>query len=301
MMKHLISCTLSGGLVLVMTTAAAADMIADSNQFGYSGTLQNVTLGTSASVNVPSGSSPRDAVVYFTLNPSTSSGYAGNANDILFNWYQSPQTNQSAGSFQISDGSGTTVTSAAGAWTEEGGGPLWDFNMTVSGGSATFANSSAGLWGAQGTFTNYTYSLQVTGMSTTVLGDGWRYNTSDPTGITGSFDGSFLDTSGNSYLVDLAFDKALWDGTGFSDTYDGNYYGNYSTFAAPVPEPGTFGSLAAGAIGLFSFFWLQRTPGRSLSLVSVQPIRDVGTDSQNNEPAILSLNSHWTKSLRRAA
>ena len=261
-MKHLLIFVASAGLVLVMTAAAAAaltDFIADSNQFGYSGTLQNLTLGTSASVNIPPGSSPRDAVVYFTLNPSALSGYTGNNNIIEFNWYQSPETNQPAGSFQINDVPATTVTLAIAGWNQDGS--LWDFSMTVAGSNATAANSSAGLWGVYGTFTNYTYSLQATGMSSTVMGDGWRYNTSDPTSITGSFSGTFVDpSSGDTYLANLDFNSAYWDGTGFSDTYDGYDYGFYSTFAAPVPELGTVWPFAGLALGLCVYSWRQRKP-----------------------------------------
>jgi hypothetical protein len=115
-------------------------------------------------------------------------------------------------------------------------------------------------WG--GTFTEYTYTLTATGMSTVVT-DGWRYNTVDPTGITGSFDATFVSTQAvyggpsdltgrDTYVVALVFGKTSWDGTNWSNTYEGVDYGNYSTFGAPVPEPATIivwsllGLIAAG-------------------------------------------------------
>lgn len=234
--------------------AAIGNFIADSNQFGYSGNITNTT----DNVDLGAFPTPRDAAVYFVRGATAASGYSAynNSNQILSNWYQHPTSNQNPGFFQLYEdkSTGDSVISATASWTQNGG--LWDFTFTVSGVEAPYPWSrlwqpdSNMAWG--GIFETYTYTLTATGMTTTVAADGWRYNTSNPTGITGSFDGSFTSTfdvaknpitDGDSYSVHLDFNKVLWDGTDWSDTYTDEsgtyYYGNFSKFGAPVPEPAT--------------------------------------------------------------
>jgi len=251
--------------------------IADSNQFGYTGSVWNITKGTSASPNPV----PRDATFYFVNNAPVSSGYIwGNYNEILSNWYQDGTSNQNPGFFQLADGNfGTgivTATSATGAWTQNGS--LWDFTVTVSGANANVANSVARLWQPDagmawgGTFTNYTYTLTATGMTTDVV-DGWRYNTIDPTGITGSFDATFVSTQAvyggdsnlggrDTYGVHFDFSNTSWSGATWSDSYTDDtgtaYYGLYSTFGAPVPEPLTMLGVAAGVAGIGAYIRRRR-------------------------------------------
>jgi hypothetical protein len=269
-----------GAAVLTLCTAIPAlanDFLADSNQFGYTGTVWNISQNSAPSWVA----APRDASLYFAQNVPNSalapdSGGVPNGNDMESNWYQHPGSNTSADFFQINDGG--TVTASNAVWTQVGG--SWTFICTVTGANATYANSSARLWEPDtgvapgGTFTNYTYTLTATGMSTTVV-DGWRYNTSAPTGILGSFDATFLSTGatdsnpggtpgGDTYGVNLAFNKTFWDGTGWSDTYtdqSGTYtYGNYSEFGTavvPVPLPASAGvgfSMLAG----FGVLWMAR-------------------------------------------
>lgn len=240
--------------------AAVTDFIVDTNQFGYEGTVANAKDGTTLWV-FPT---PRDGAAWFVNNHPVYS----NGNAIQSNWYQHPLSNQNPGFFQINDGG--TVTSAFATWTQNGS--AWDFTCTVTGANATYANSYSRLWQPDqgmawgGTFTNYTYTLTATGMSTTINADGWRESTMDPTGITGSFDATFISTfdinknpitNGDTYVVHLDFNKTFWDGTNWSDTYEGQNYGNYSYFAAPevVPAPGAI-LLAGMGTGLVG--WLRR-------------------------------------------
>ena len=255
-MKNSVSLAICVGLILTMTTVAGASIdsfLADSNQFGYQGTVRNLTKGTAAET-FPT---PRDGTVFFATNVP---GIAETYNAIQSNWYQHPGSNQNPGFFQLNDGG--TVTAAAGAWTQSGS--LWDFTLTVTGQNATYENSYSRLWQPDaghawgGTFTDYTYTLTATGMPTTVT-DGWRYNMNDPTDITGSFDATFISTSdlakdpitnGDAYSVHLDFAKDYWDSTDWSDVYAGVDYGNYSTFGAPVPEPTSLLIWALGILGV---------------------------------------------------
>jgi hypothetical protein len=244
--------------------SSVGGFIADSNQFGYAGTVQNLSTPGSSAVAVPGN---QDASLYLVNNApvssnSTLNGYAANnnSNDIESNWYQSPGANQNYGFFQINDGG--TMTSATGGWTQQSNG-LWNFAVTVTGANASYANSFARLWQPDagdawsGTYTSYTYTLTATGMTTSVA-DGWRYNTADPATITGSFAGTFVSDprdpasayDGDTYSVNLDFSNTLWGSTNWSDTYDGVTYGNYSTFAAPVPEPVTIVSAFMVITGL---------------------------------------------------
>ena len=262
-------------LLLTLATSGMAgvdEFLANSNQFGYQGTVYNAT-------NDPTGSNPwvfnttdtgRDATVYFTNNVPLA-GYAewGNYNQLLSNWYQHPASNQNHGFFQLSDcdnskatpgdplSTFSTVTSATGAWTQNGS--SWDFTLTVTGTNADMHNAVARLWQPDrniaygGTYTTYTYTISATGMETQII-DGWRYNTTNPSGITGAFDGTFFPTqdvfrgpevpAGDTYVVHLDFDKNLWDATNF----DESVYGNYSEFGAPIPEPVTLALLALGGL-----------------------------------------------------
>lgn len=251
----------------VAGTAQADSYFADSNQFGYQGNVRNLTQNTAP----VAFATPRDGVVYFAQGVP---GFATTYNAVQSNWYQHPGSNQNPGFFQINDGG--TVTSAVGGWTPNGS--LWDFNLTVTGANATYANSYSRLWQPDagmawgGTFTSYSYTLTATGMTTMVDPDGWRFNTVDPTGITGSFDGTFVSTQAvyggasnltdrDTYVVDLDFNKTYWDGTGWSNTYGGVDYGNYSTFGAPslqdrnepIPEPVTMAGLLMGIGGLVGY------------------------------------------------
>jgi hypothetical protein len=273
-MKKLITICAVAVFILAIGIPALAntDFLAASDQFGYQGTVTNLTNPGSGPWTIPT---PRDAVVYFTNNVPGYGSYNG-YNEIMSNWYENPTSNQNAGFFQIADYYMATVTSATGAWTQESGG-LWDFSLTVTGKNATYANSYSRLWqpdianAAGGTFLNYTYTLTATGMQTEV-DDGWRYNVvggveQDPISITGSLDGTFLLTyagdaalSGrpdgtpgggpwDTYSVQLNFNSGLWDGTGFTD-------GTYSEFGAPVvPVPGAIllGSIGVGLVG-----WMRR-------------------------------------------
>ena len=241
-MKSPIIAMLAVGFVLAITATggASVNFLADSNQFGYQGTVQNLTLGTPA-VALPT---PRDAMVYYTSNVPIL-GYTTNYNVVSSNWTQSPESNQNAGFFQIYDNGGS-VTSATGGWTKDGS--LWDFTLTITGQNATYASAISRLyqpdadisWG--GTYTNYTYTITATGMPTAVA-DGWQYNTADPASITGSFVGTYVSTfdaagnpiaNGDTYQADLTFSNAYYDGT---DWVDGGY-GFSSTFGDPmIPEP----------------------------------------------------------------
>lgn len=241
-------------IVLAANSMAATDFLVDTNQFGYQGTVQNTTNPGTGPWLFPT---PRDGTAFFANNVP---GYTSNYNAIQSNWYQHPMTNQNPGFFQINDGG--TVTSATATWTQNGA--TWDFTCTVTGANATYANSYSRLWQPDqnmawgGTFTEYTYTLTATGMSTAINVDGWRESTTDPTGITGSFDATFLSTQAvykgpsdltgrDTYVVSLVFDKAYWDATGWSDTYGGVNYGNYSYFAA-IPEPATMAILGLGVL-----------------------------------------------------
>ena len=261
------------GLILAMTAIAQASIdnfIADSNQFGYSGTVTNVTQNTAP---VAFNSTPRDATVYFVNGATATSGYSAynGYNAILSNWYQHPASNQNSGFFQLADESGVTTTSASGGWTQNGG--LWDFTFTVSGANAPYPWSrlwqpDQGMaWG--GTFNTYTYTITATGMTTYVAADGWRYNSTNPTGITGSFDGNFTSTQAvyggpydltgrDTYDVHLDLNKNLFDSTNFNDLVYGYGDVQYSTFGAAVPEPATIiiWSLLGG-LGLV-FAWRKR-------------------------------------------
>jgi PEP-CTERM motif len=261
MKKSIAICAVATFILTIGTTVLANDFLAASNQFGYQGTVSNVTDSTGPWV-FPT---PRDAVVYFTGNVPGYGIYNG-YNQIMSNWYEHPTSNQNAGFFQLADSTMATVTSATGAWAQESGG-LWDFTLTVTGEDASYRNSTARLWqpdidnAAGGTFINYSYTLTATGMQTEV-DDGWRYNVvggveQDPISIIGSLDGTFqltyagdaaLDGRPDSgpwdiYSVHLDFNKNLWDGTGFTD-------GTYSEFGTAVPEPATMCLLGLGALGL---------------------------------------------------
>jgi hypothetical protein len=263
-MKRLVIllCAAAAGLIMTsMACASIGDFVADSDQFGYGGIVTDVTQSNS-SYSVPT---PRDASVYFN-HGSDPLGYSayGNNNEIMSNWYQSPESNQTPGFFQIADYGAMTVTSATCVWTQESGG-LWDFTLSVAGKNATYANSAARLWQPDipdsygGNFTGFAYTLTATGMDTTVTG-GWRVNTDNPTGITGSFVGTFVNTYasdsnpngtgiGDTYSAQVTFDMAAFDRTDWNTQYPEYGYGApYSTFAAPVPEPATM--LVWGLLGL---------------------------------------------------
>jgi hypothetical protein len=276
----------AGGLILSAAVAAHASnaFLADSNQFGYTGTVQNVTLNTSP-VSTPT---PRDASLFFAQNvPVTApdNGVVANANDMESNWYQQSVSNTNAGFFQIND-NGSTVTSAQAVWTQQVGG-LWNFTCTITGANATI-DSNSRLWQPDnglapgGTFNPYTYTLTATGMTTTVI-DGWRYNTDDPTGITGSFNATFLSTQptqpgagnatnttrGDTYQAALTFDKTLYSSEGWNNVYEGVDYGYYSEFGAavvPVPLPASaavgFGMLAGFGVLLLARKRLAQKPAR---------------------------------------
>ena len=254
----------------VSATAQADSFLAESNQFGYQGTVQNVTQPNTVPVAFPT---PRDGVVDFVHNIPVAYG-TGNRNEIQSNWFQHPQTSQDPGFFQLSDLSGATVTSATGGWTQNGS--LWDFSLTVTGANATYANSGSRLWQPDvgmalgGTFTSYSYTLTDTGMTTYVENtEGWRFNYNvAPTGITGSFDGTFVSTFGDTYLVHLDLNKTYWDDTNWSDTYtDSTGTHDYYTcskfgapaFGAPIPEPLTMAGLAMGIGGLVTYVRKRRT------------------------------------------
>ncbi|MDD4888377.1 MAG: PEP-CTERM sorting domain-containing protein [Phycisphaerae bacterium] len=270
-MRTLTPLTITVLLTVICGSAIAdnvGDFLADCNQFGYQGTVTNTTkvLGPYA---FPT---PRDGSVYFAQNVSLD-GYSGaNYNQIMSDWYQHPQSNQNPGFFQLGDGPPAvpSITSAVGGWTQNAG--LWDFTLTVTGVNATYPNTYARLWQPDanhawgGTFTSYSYTISATGMQTEVVGD-WRYSTTDPTGITGAFDGTFVSTQlvwkgpmvdpGDTYVVHLDFNKTYWDGTDWSGTYEGVDYGNYSKFGAVTPEPATMAFLALGGVGVGGR-WIRR-------------------------------------------
>ena len=245
--------------------ASVGSFIADSNQFGYTGSVTNVTAGTPA-VPVPTS---EDATVYFTNNnpnvtdngPLSAYNNYQSCNIIESNWYESPAANHNTGFFQINEqpanqpyfGGLVTATSAVGGWTQEVTG-LWDFTLTVTGVNATYANSGSRLWQPDagpagdawgGTYTNYTYTITATGMQTTVS-DGWLINTTNPTAITGTFNGNFVATqdyglnpisNGDIYSVQLNFSDADFNNVSWGTGYGNESDPVYSTFAAPIPEP----------------------------------------------------------------
>ena len=218
-------------ICMIASTAWAGtigDFAAISNQFGYQGSVKDVTSGSTSTVPTP-----RDVYLYFTNNIPASIGTVGNNNIVESNWNQSPESNQNPGFFQISEGSTSipSVTSASGVWTDEIANPsLWDFTMTVSGSNATWPSSNARLWRPNvgdapgGTYSSYTYSVTATGMTTTIdPTSGWRYSTDNPTLITGSFDDTFLPTdqptmppytpiTGDTYSASLNFSDSDFDG-----------------------------------------------------------------------------------------
>lgn len=261
---------------LLTAPAHAGYMVNSDENFSYTGT---VTAPDGTAYAIPSYvSTPgtttytgRDASIFTTSGAPTADAGAGGENYTLFqtNWYSSlnGQNNGNnpndtdTGFVTLQDTTNHYVTSANGRWTNAA---MTDFQLIINGTeTGTTANDDERLWAAPevggasgdtyGVFTGYTLTLNATFAPGSVTNESphWWSTTATPLSITGSFTGTFQNTSTTTpsnqgtYKFDLTFQPQNWAGANnIPDTYGPTYFG------ATVPEPATFALFGTGLLGL---------------------------------------------------
>lgn len=257
---------------ICMTTNALAVSIISTDRFGYTGTvvrydtLGDAQAGTNVKETISIGN--RDLSLYIVEGL----GSGNDMNAIMGSWwyttdplgrsgYGNTRGNTGVGFVQLYDENSVTDTSLSMRFGDFDGAYWTTFAVTLTGANANYSNSYARLSpfssnvSDSGTFVSYSLALTASGLYGTETTPGLIEATNHPTGITGTFNGLFLnqgsDTAKQGYYVfNLDLDMTNWAFEN-NDLLTGEYKPIAdSYFAASVPEPTTLLLLGLSIAGI---------------------------------------------------
>jgi hypothetical protein len=260
-----------------------AQTIVSTARFGYSGTVTryNTLADAQSGANATAVGTivQRDLGIGFFNNIPA---YTANSNYIGTSWnYVSASaggtpSNVNAGFIQIGDFDASTITSASASWNAG----LDTFSFSLDGANALASipgvavNDYARLWNAPattgssgdtaGNFLSYHLDFTASGLAATwSASDNTFMSQTDPTAVTGNFNGLFENTSSvgtGFYTFDLALSLDSWVYDHRTDLTGTDQYAS-SVLATPtvIPEPATTPALIGLATAGFAL-WLKRRP-----------------------------------------
>ena len=258
-------------LALLETAAAQAQIAVVSDRFAYTGSVTRYASLADAQTSANSlatfslAGANRDIEIIITRGIPTVPDFTY----IGTKWANGNPGNGNHGYVQVPIGAGTQVAPMA-YWDISRSAYVFDIH-----GSNTFAPASTLLWngtdsnGQDGTFLEYDLSLVVAGLVPAVQIPSWNtyISNSDPSAVVGRFSGLFLNSSSEAaangyYSFDLSLNLDSWLYANRNDPASPAAYSE-SLFIAPavVPEPSSFGMIAAGvllALGVFRRFRSKR-------------------------------------------